>query len=61
MNTKYEKKFTATDKKIIKRVSKKGIFISITNDTNKIAKTWPKIAIHLILIRFPSNIVFIKN
>ena len=27
----------------------------------KIANSWPNIAIHLIFIRLPSNIVFIKN
>ena len=30
------------------------------SNSNKIAKTCPNIAIHLILIRFPRSIVFIK-
>ena len=47
--------------KIINNVSIKGISILIINVTKKIAKICPKIAIHLIFIRLPSKIVFIKN
>ena len=61
LSEKYEQKFTMTESKIINNVSNKGISILIINVTKKIAKICPKIAIHLIFIRLPSKIVFIKN
>ena len=61
LSSKQEQKLTATDKKIIANVSKIGILILIMQETNKTAKNCPKIAIHLILIRLPRSIVFIKN
>ena len=46
--------------KIIIIASKKGILILNIKTTKNIANNWPIIAIHLIFIRFPSKIVFIK-
>ena len=60
LSSKQEQKFTATDNKIIVRISNNRISILIMQKTIKTAKNCPKIAIHLILIRLPSSMVFIK-
>ena len=60
LSSRQEKKFTATDSKIIVKISNNGISILIMQKTIKTAKNCPKIAIHLILIRLPSSMVFIK-
>ena len=51
-------KFINTDSKIINIHSKNNNFISNIIWTRNIAANWPNIAIHRILIKFISNIVF---
>ncbi len=51
----------ATENIITISDSKKGMSILNINFTKNIAKNCPEIAIHLILIKLPSKIVFIKN